>query len=65
MENKEIKGNPELCPYCGSDRVSPNTEVEMDDDSLRELSITFFCLDCAESYEPVFVFSGRLIVESE
>jgi rubredoxin len=59
---KEVKGNPYSCPYCGSERVSYNGEVEMED-PFTELSVNFYCLDCSNGYDSIFVFAGRLFIE--
>jgi hypothetical protein len=61
MSVKEVKGELFCCPYCSSDRVSSSNEVE--NDLTPELKLHLFCLDCGDSYDAIFVFVGRHIVE--
>jgi hypothetical protein len=64
MRTKEIKGDPGICPACGSDRVGSSDSIEFDDAScLKELRIGMFCLDCGDTYDVIFVPTGRLAVE--
>lgn len=61
MRIKEVKETNSCCPYCGSDRVSPSNDVEIEE-IFNELKLSFYCIDCGETYDAIFVFTGRLVV---